>query len=227
MHARLWYTAVNERRGTKLRETGTRPPVNSSRRLSSFPMTVSRYSGIVLSSPYDDIFDIFDNGGISFKVRLKDNFAHIYKNSNKLHNDVDRPVKTYKPIKVWVGDHLYGLTDDIYKVGIFMGNSILLQLTRKKYVYVGSKLYEFTTDKPIIQYYSYMGNSGVPYPIAVSTDTIYLMLEKVSMPISLFEQYGRGEHIGYYPYDIYYFILTKNEKKEYTKPIKLKMIHDS
>jgi hypothetical protein len=59
------------------------------------------------------------------------------------------------------------------------GNTVLLELPNGKYVYVGDSIYEFTSQEPILKYYSWLGNNDVPYPVALSKNYAYFMLDKV------------------------------------------------
>ena len=60
----------------------------------------------------------------------------------------------------------------------YAGNSILI-LNKKTYTYIGSEIYSFTMDDDIIHsYFSLIGNSDVPYPIAVGDKYTYFMLER-------------------------------------------------
>ena len=61
------------------------------------------------------------------------------------------------------------------------GNSILINTTKNKYVYIGSEIYDFETDDEIVDYYSPIGNSDVPYPFAIGTKYTYLMLDHVKI----------------------------------------------
>ena len=65
----------------------------------------------------------------------------------------------------------------------FDGNSILLKISKNKYVFIGSEVYEFNTDyDTIIKYYSPVGNNDVPYPFAYGNKNIYFMLHKKFVP---------------------------------------------
>ena len=61
----------------------------------------------------------------------------------------------------------------------YLGNSILLKKSQNRYIYIGHKIYEFTTEDKILEYYSPVGNSDVPYPYAVGEKFMYLMIENV------------------------------------------------
>ena len=55
----------------------------------------------------------------------------------------------------------------------------MLKLNTGKYVFIGHKLYEFIPDNEIVAFYSFVGNSDVPYPIAIdSKDNFYLLMEE-------------------------------------------------
>ena len=58
-----------------------------------------------------------------------------------------------------------------------IGNSVLLDLGNNLYVFIGDKVYQFCTPGGdiITKYHSLIGNNGVPYPIAESTNNIYSM----------------------------------------------------
>lgn len=60
------------------------------------------------------------------------------------------------------------------------------QLTLKdctqSYVYIGSEIYSFDLAEDVTAYYSRMGNSSVPYPVAVTPTTAIFMLDRVQVP---------------------------------------------
>ena len=109
---------------------------------------------------------IHDNGGRPFKVYVCKQFVIIYAMTNNQY--YDKCVKLYnKPKKVFIGSDK----------GKFKGNSILIQINNYRYVYIGSNIYTFSTDDIITKYYSFVGNSDVPYPVAMSKDNAYFMLD--------------------------------------------------
>jgi hypothetical protein len=87
------------------------------------------------------------------------------------------------------------------------GNSILVRLSSgddddtEKYVFVGWEIYSFKLERHdrVAQYFSRMGNSRVPYPVALTEQTVIFMLDSMRVPrreIAPYidnEQYGRGE----------------------------------
>lgn len=125
---------------------------------------------------------IHDNGGRPFKVIVDNKTVSIYKNTTKYPEDeiYDELIKTVSAKEIWVGkssgksymsDHSPAQAKD------FIGNSILLELSAKKYMYIGIEIYTFETEDKIESYYSLVGNNDVPYPIALGTENIYFMLD--------------------------------------------------
>jgi len=125
---------------------------------------------------------IHDNGGRPFKVIIDSNKVYIYKNTAKYPDPekYDALVKSLNPKEIWIGkssgksymsDHSPAEAND------FIGNSILLELSSKKYMYIGTEIYTFETEDKIESYYSLIGNNDVPYPIALGTDNVYFMLD--------------------------------------------------
>jgi hypothetical protein len=112
-----------------------------------------------------------------------------------------------------------------------MGNTILLQISKNKYVIIDSGVHEFTTKDEIIKFFAQIGRNDVPYPIALSKEYVYFMLDMVYIPRELFPKMKEGEFedaYGYYhgnkddEYDNISKILYKNEKK-----IKMKNIDNA
>lgn len=156
---------------------------------------------------------IHDNGGRPFKVKIIDTSIYIYKvkyddDCNATYNEMILSILTYK--NIFIGD------DPGYPQ--FKGNSILIQIDARKYIYVGWYIYSFKIDDTITSYYSRIGNSDVPYPYAVGTKNTYLMSEHVYIP---------NETIRYNdPYDQYYNHDNKNDPDlEFTK-YKSKQLHE-
>jgi hypothetical protein len=127
-------------------------------------------------------YDIHDNGGRPFRVYIDKNQAKIYKSvmDDNLKDHYPNLTKTIKFDKSFIGKP--------------KGNSILLKVG-KKYIYIGTSVYEFTPKAEIVKYVSPIGNSDVPYPYAVDTKgNYYLLTEHVIL-----------DHIeGSKPYDYYY-----------------------
>lgn len=68
----------------------------------------------------------------------------------------------------------------------FTGNSILVQVSKMKYAYIGSVMYSFTSRDPIVEYWSPVGNNDVPYPVAFSKLYAFFMLDGQRVPLASF-----------------------------------------
>lgn len=119
-------------------------------------------------------FLIHDNGGRPFKVKIKNNtLVSIFEKPNgvydgtKNYNDI--PFAVFNAERIFIGEH----TDGKYR-----GNSILLYLGDKDYVYVGQVIYTFKSLNEITSYHSRIGNSDVPYPYAIDDKNNYYLFEE-------------------------------------------------
>lgn len=65
------------------------------------------------------------------------------------------------------------------KIGI---NSLLVRLSKERYLFIGPMIYEFTTKNPILKLYSSMGNNKITYPVAESRQNVFFMLDKTYIP---------------------------------------------
>ncbi len=121
---------------------------------------------------------IHDNFERPFKVVIDGKDVYIYKEGDEEGN-YDKLVKKYEVKKVYIGkssglakgsDHK---PNDAKK---FEGNSILLQIGKNRYVYIGDGVYEFEMDDEVEKYYSLLGHSDVPYPVILGKKNVYFML---------------------------------------------------
>ena len=132
-------------------------------------------------------YKIHDNGSRPFLVTIKNNNVQVYKLPDEFYNernmaydrDYTKFVKEFKNVnKVFIGKS---------QKSSFDSNTILLQISKNRYVYIGSIIYEFTADNDeIVEYFSYVGNSNVPYPVALGNNYVYFMLDKVYIDRNLF-----------------------------------------
>lgn len=118
-----------------------------------------------------DGYDSFDDTSINYTEILRiDNCKQIFVGKDIRINGVwtlmlDKESRKISGIKV---------SDNYERED---GNSILINTKDRKYVYIGTEIFEFETTDDIIDYYSPIGNSDVPYPFAIGTKYTYLMLE--------------------------------------------------
>ena len=132
---------------------------------------------------------VHDNGGRPFKTVLTKDTVAVYKKRKltkqedadwdnvwpKLPYDVP-VVKPTKYLKVFVGK------DKEYLKKEFEGSSILVQLTKKKYLHIGQSISTCEIDDEITGYCSSVGNSDVMYPYAIGAQNTYLFLENTYIP---------------------------------------------
>jgi len=111
----------------------------------------------------EDDYITHDNGGRPFSVHIEDNELSVYKLVSGIYRT---EVK-----KVFTGD----TQDD--------NSSVLVEIKpenlKYKYIFIGQKIYSFETTEPIKDYHTMIGNSNVPYPVAVSDKYAYFMLDDV------------------------------------------------
>jgi hypothetical protein len=112
-----------------------------------------------------------DNGGMPFTMDIDDktNVVSIFKQA-----------------------HRYPSTKEVFsgKVGKKgdANSAYLLRIDDNRYVFVGTEIYEFESPEKITDFYSPIGNSSVPYPIALTKDFVIFMLDKVYVPKSEFSK---------------------------------------
>ena len=172
-------------------------------------------------------YKIQDNGGQPFLVEVSPKSVTILRqkfNDESETYSVDKTVGTYPYKRIFIGDNLL---NDKYSApkGKWPGNSILLEVGDGKYIYIGHEIYSLETkDKErIVEYYSPVGNSMVPYPYAVGETNTYFMLNKQLVPNSLLDlkKDGYGQFYGH-------TINDEEHKKKIEaakKSFKTKMIH--
>lgn len=166
------------------------------------------------------------NGGKPFLVYMKDDI-YIYRISenfyiNDRNNDENKNcwmytelVKKYFPEKIFIGKSIKSEMTKFYESysSKFDGNSILLKLNESKYVFIGNYIYEFTIEKndKIIKYFSQVGNSGVPCPIALGEKNVYFMLDECYVSIDKFPSKMTNTDWA----DSYNLFYKKNKNLEY------------
>ena len=139
---------------------------------------------------------IHDNGGRPFIVHdtKSEKNAAVYK-TKVVDKDADiweyeqaNKILTTSYQRIFVGDNL--LKDPHYdELGLAKGNSILLEISDKRYIYVGDCVFSFepVDEDTILKYYSPVGNNDVPYPYAVGKKYVYFMWDKSYYPVELFD----------------------------------------
>jgi hypothetical protein len=133
-------------------------------------------------------FLIHNNGARPFKVIINKSIFSIFKKRTLTEKELQNPIDIYETLpydvpvmkskrylKVFIGKSKRNCKKE-------NGNSILFQISKQKYIYVGSEIYQFCIDDVIFGYMSVIGNSDVPYPYAVGNKNTYLLLERTYLP---------------------------------------------
>ncbi len=117
---------------------------------------------------------IHDNGGRPFRVIVSGGIIFIYTFESY---DRDGHEQNYTQLLLTFTEYLgYWSGYDSSSYGMH-GNSILIQINKHKYIFVGHEIYWFKTDDEILDYDSPVGDSNVPYPVAIGEKNIYFMIE--------------------------------------------------
>lgn len=170
----------------------------------------------VTTVPKGKRYEIHDNGGVPFVVFVSGNTATII--DNVYNEETDSRSLGKELLKVsfkqcWPGGNDEKLKMYGPKKAADKGNSILLDLRKGMYMFIGQMVYTFEVEKgdEIQNYYSPIGNNDVPYPYAIGKTHTYLMIENVSVANDLLTK-------GVDPYKHYYGFtgepsIKKNAKK--------------
>ena len=154
-----------------------------------------------------------DNGGRAFRiVHTSDQFEAFACHFNAVLDEClfnKRVVKATNYVRLFVGEDTDGSA-------FGKGNSVLLQLSDHKYMFIGESIFTFESKDAIHTFKSPIGNSDVPYPYAIGANTTYLMAEQVVVS---------NEHLLYAkpgsdPYDEYY----DSRRKKYFKKFGFKIV---
>ena len=177
-----------------------------------------------------------NNGGREYLVYLGKKDAYIYEKPQKIEinwsnysrKDDDNKwmyiklVKHVKFIKAFIGNSpVCKMTKFSGGIGkSFDGNSILLQTSKNKYVYIGSMIEDIEIDDQVIRYYSPVGNNDVPYPYAIGKKYIMSFVYPYGyISKKYFSGIGKGDRIYDYKfmYDYDPFFIPFGKKKSKSK----------
>jgi len=165
-------------------------------------MAVQNRSRHKKSRERKSVYFIHDNGGRPFMAVVSKTLVSIYKPSSDFWNGEDELeydellLKFRHPLHIWIGEDLDGM---------FKGNSILIQSSKHKFVFVGGEIYSFrlaSLNEKVEEYVSPVGNSDVPYPYLVTNQNVYFMLDGIYA--SKYHFTTARENIIDDPYDKFY-----------------------
>lgn len=184
------------------------------------PVTHRKAKGVMGEKPRTSkqSYLIHNNGSRPFQVVIEDGKVKVYEmnvsEDQKDATDGQKPVYHITPQHIWVGDNYMAIP--LYAPrGSDVGNSILLQIRKSNYVFIGHEIFSFDTgNDEIIEYYSPIGNSDVPYPYAVGRDYVYFLLDNKRVPVEYIDPKKDG-------YSQFYNEISPDQKKSF----RVKMIH--
>lgn len=120
---------------------------------------------------------IHDNGGRPYRVQIEGKYVLVYKQGTWAHDQTktdETVIMEFKGCqKIFIGKDTSDNQAD--------GNTILLQPDETKNVYflISRNIYKFETVEPVLDFFSPIGNSDVPYEFAVTKNWLYLTTAKV------------------------------------------------
>ena len=205
----------------------------------------------IASVPKGRKYMVHDNGGRPFLVNIVSGIKGVVEIYKKQILDDDWSPKNYTILvkrytdvdDIFIGKSpLNDMTAFSGGHGAWAnGNSILLKLKNRniqknRYVFIGWYVYEFDAPEKITKYYSSLGNSDVPYPVALSENYVYFM---IGPAIRIKEKRIMGEFVPKSlfptgidwsdPYSKYYELFPQNKLKDRKGPIafkNVKIIHE-
>lgn len=152
---------------------------------------VHRWTPVSNGSRGGRVVTVVDNGGRPFRVHLTS-----VSGPGTAEVDVrDKEEDLYKHWQAFEYEKVFiGLDPDEKAARTKMwwhgGNALLLRLParnkgRTVYVFIGWEIHSFIPHDDITKLVSRMGNSAVPYPVAVGKDNLYLLTENTYIPTQL------------------------------------------
>lgn len=147
-----------------------------------------------------NLYNIHDNGGVPYIVYVSINKVSVYGMpkmgyvwEENWSPNFDDNIGYYSELVVQYDNPVNVLVGKDFSNELHDGNTILVQVSPRKYVYIGESIYSFVIADQIDTYFSTIGNSDVPYPVALSKKNAYFMLDKVVLPRTTFPELKTNE----------------------------------
>jgi hypothetical protein len=155
---------------------------------------------------YENVYYINSNGVVPFRVTVNDNCVYIEKNNfNSEALPSWKKLRKIKFKKIFIGSD-----NESHKGNVkYFGNTLLLQITSQKYIFIGSEIFEFKSKEPI-----YIFESPLDYPYAYTKDKTFLIWDKTYFPTLPGKDPAEAEFIH------------EKENKDSIKNIDIKMIYE-
>jgi hypothetical protein len=117
---------------------------------------------------------IHHNGGRPYKVCIEKTIISVYERDGRSESYSKNVYQIKKPLKVFLGEYKgkkykYSKKD--------LGNSVLVQVAKDKFVFIGDKIFSFKITDQFVSFHSPIGNSDVPCPWLVGSEKTYLLGE--------------------------------------------------
>lgn len=115
-----------------------------------------------------------DNGARPFYFKVKSGRLTVVKGrsdkeSGPIYDKLVLDVPEYKHIWIGANSGKYANKHE----SECKGNSLLVHTKDNEYIYIGDRIFKFTTSDKIKEFHGIMGNSDVPYPFAIGTENTY------------------------------------------------------
>lgn len=135
-------------------------------------------------------YDVHDNGGRPFRVKITPTAVEVFQKTANGEDYDEVVVKPTKYVRIFIGrcpQHPGSFGD---------GNSVLVQLSKRKHLFIGPQVETFVIRDEIVGYLSPINGSDVSYAYAVGKKNTYLMGQTAYLPNTIV---GNAN-----PYSIYY-----------------------
>lgn len=136
----------------------------------------SIYPDDIFINTLEEVYNMYDaEHNVAINNRMYESIKATHDNGGRpfVFDDDSGHSRIYKEV-LFLGDKIKGI-----KKGE-NSSSFLIELKDKNtYVFVGTELFKFSTDEPITNFFSPIGNSDVPYPYAKSENYYYMLLDKI------------------------------------------------
>jgi hypothetical protein len=168
------------------------------------------------------------NGGRPFKVIINEDYVSVYKRHQLSRYKIKKYIKSATLDNVWANvPYDIPIVKPTRYIKVFIGkddnyrdngdgNSIFIQLSKMKWLYVGGlEIYTFHVSEEITGFYSRIGNNDITYPYAVGKKNTYLLAEKIYIPNNAID-----ENEDVYNHFYGYFIVNQDKQLEHQQRYK-------
>jgi hypothetical protein len=178
------------------------------------------------------IYEIHDNMDTPFQVEVQGSSVKVFKglkNEDGGYDNYDEQIMALRASAVYPGKNSCSPSEArFFDCSPQTGNTVLLRVG-SKYVYIGGEIFQFSlaANETVQAYYSKIGPNDVPYPVLVGSKNVYILIEKVYVPRSLFDRMDASEWADASQYYYGYKGKQRPSIKSYAKELQeLRMIRE-